>query len=110
MKEIKRNVTESKTLYEISEDELIEIKRKERAKGRQDVVEYIDFAFCNYIYKMNIGGVFSFIKSLIKFCRLKEYYCDITRLLDNCSRLKNIQSISKITSMIPEIYGIRKHW
>ena len=38
MKEIKRNVTESKTLYEISEDELIEIKRKERAKGRQDVV------------------------------------------------------------------------
>ena len=40
----------------------------------------------------------------------KEYYCDITRLLDNCSRLKNIQSISKITSMIPEIYGIRKHW
>ena len=71
MKEIKRNVTESKTLYEISEDELIEIKRKERAKGRQDVVEYIDFAFCNYIYKMNIGGVFSFINSLIKFCRLE---------------------------------------
>ena len=30
--------------------------------------------------------------------------------IDNCSRLKNIQSISKITSMIPEIYGIRKHW
>ena len=50
MKEIKRNVTESKTLYEISEDELIEIKRKERAKGRQDVVELSLI----HIFKINI--------------------------------------------------------
>ena len=71
MKEIKRNAIESKTLYEISEDELIEIKRKERAKGRQDVAEYIDFAFCNYIYEMNTGGLISFIKNLIKFCRFE---------------------------------------
>lgn len=39
----------------------------------------------------------------------KEYYCDITRLLDHCSGLKNVQSILKIISMIPEIYGTRKH-
>lgn len=71
MKEIKRNVTELKTLYEISEDELIKIKRKERAKGRQDVAEYIDFAFCNYIYEMNIRGMMGFIERLIKFCRLE---------------------------------------
>ena len=64
MKEIKRNVTELKTLYEISEDELIKIKRKERAKGRQDVAEYID-------YEMNIRGMMGFIERLIKFCRLE---------------------------------------
>lgn len=40
----------------------------------------------------------------------KEYYCDITRLLDHCSGLKNIQSILKIISMTPEIYGTRRHW
>ena len=91
MKEIKRNVTESKTLYEISEDELIEIKRKERAKGRQDVVEYIDIAFCNYIYKMNIGGVFSFIKSLIKFCRLEINNIDNHYKYNFLILLKNIE-------------------
>lgn len=71
MKAIKRSVTESKVFYEISEDELNKIKREERAKGRQDVAEYIDFAYCNYIYKINIGGAFDFIKDVIKFCRFE---------------------------------------
>ncbi len=71
MKTIKRNITESKVFYEISEDELNEIRREERAKGRQDVAEYIDFAYCNYIYKMNIGGAIGFIERVIKFCRFE---------------------------------------
>lgn len=40
----------------------------------------------------------------------KEYYCDITRLLDHCSGLKKYPKHFKIISMTPEIYGTRRHW
>ena len=68
MKEFIKGSVEHKVFYEISEDELNEIKINERGKGRCDVANYILYAYNNYIYKMNIGGICDFCKNVITFC------------------------------------------
>ena len=58
--------------YELSEEELDEMKAESRAAGRKDVAEYIFYALSNYVYELNIGGVNSFMHELIPFLKRKS--------------------------------------
>lgn len=67
MKEIKKEITREEIVYEVTKEELDSIKREERIKGRNDVMDYIGFSMHNYHYKMNLGGMQSFLCELIDF-------------------------------------------
>jgi len=56
LKKIEKNIVSSKVFYELSEEELDEMKAESRAAGRKDVAEYIFYALSNYVYELNIGG------------------------------------------------------
>ena len=62
MKKIEKNIVSSKVFYELSEEELDEMKAESRAAGRKDVAEYIFYALSNYVYELNIGGVNTVLK------------------------------------------------
>ena len=72
MKKIEKNIVSSKVFYELSEEELDEMKAESRAAGRKDVAEYIFYALSNYVYELNIGGVNSFMHELIQFLKRKS--------------------------------------
>ena len=72
MKKIEKNSVSSKVFYELSEEELDEMKAESRAAGRKDVAEYIFYALSNYVYELNIGGVNSFMHELIPFLKRKS--------------------------------------
>ena len=72
MKKIEKNIVSSKVFYELSEEELDEMKAESRAAGRKDVAEYIFYALSNYVYELNIGGVNSFMHELIPFLKRKS--------------------------------------
>lgn len=43
MKEFENEITTKQIVYEITKEELEEIKRTERNKGRYDIIEYLNF-------------------------------------------------------------------
>ena len=67
MKEVRKEILTEQIVYEITKEELEEIKRNERTNGRYDIVGYLSFAMKNYIYEINLGGMMSLIKEIIKF-------------------------------------------
>ena len=71
-------VTEKKTIIELTKDELEEIKQEQRKLGRDDIAGYIAFSLKNYKLKMNLGGVFEFVHSLIDFLNKDTEYISNT--------------------------------
>lgn len=69
MTEIKREVVKEQIIYEITKEELEQLKRDERTKGRQEVCDYIDFCLRNFRYEINVGGLCKFIPQLCDFIR-----------------------------------------
>ncbi len=68
MEKYKKEISVSKEFYELSEEELEEIKRKERVKGRAELADYIIYCYNNYIYKINsISVICDFLKEIIDF-------------------------------------------
>ena len=67
MKEIKREVTKEQTVYEITKEELEEIKRIERGRGRNDIIGYVGFCGENYKLQLNIAGCVKFCEEIIDF-------------------------------------------
>ena len=77
MKEIKKEITTEKVVYEITKEELEKIKRDERSKGRYDVIDYLGFSLGNYRYKINFAGMRSLIENIVDF------------ILDNTNNIEN---------------------
>lgn len=67
MKEIKRQIVTEETVYEVTEKELEDIKKKARNEGRLDVIGYFQTAIRNYRYEMNLSGVVNCCLDLIDF-------------------------------------------
>lgn len=61
VKEFTRTVEKEQTVYEITKEELDEIKRKARNNGRYDIIEYVIFAWNNYYLQLNVGGKHQFL-------------------------------------------------
>lgn len=79
MREIKRNITTTKEeiFYEISKQELEDIKSKERIKGREDIAGYINYCYSQLSYKtISISALFDVLKQIIEFARRKEDYIE----------------------------------
>jgi hypothetical protein len=81
MKEIKKEVvTEEVVAYELTKEELEEIKRKERNRGRtegiHDFGEYIWFCRENSAYVFNYGWTMRFVKDLLLFFNGEQDYIE----------------------------------
>ena len=72
MKKYEKQITVSKEFYEISKEELEKIKKAERVRGRAELADYILFCYSNYIFKINVGGVFEFLKEVLDFLTRKK--------------------------------------
>lgn len=69
MKEIEKDVTEKRIVYEISKEELKEIIDEAREKGRYEAIAYIEFSIRNYIYRMDLSGIMKFMEDIIYFVK-----------------------------------------
>lgn len=67
MKEFEKEVVTKKIVYEITKEELDEIKKTERYKGRQDVIEYLSFTIKKYALVFNLSGQLNWLKEAIDF-------------------------------------------
>lgn len=67
MKEIKRQVTTEEIVYEVTAEELENIKKRARYQGRRDVIEYLKMAMQNYRYAFNLYGLVEFVSDLTDF-------------------------------------------
>lgn len=65
-------VVKKEKIYTFTEDELQDLKCKERAYGSRKTREYIGFCWNNYIYKKNTGGVIGFINDVISFLQYEK--------------------------------------
>lgn len=72
MKKYEKQITVSEEFYEISKEELEKIKKAERVRGRAELADYILFCYSNYILKMNVGGLFEFLKEVLDFLGRKK--------------------------------------
>lgn len=72
MKKYEKQITVSEEFYEISKEELEKIKKAERVRGRVELADYILFCYSNYIFKINVGGVFEFLKEVLDFLARKK--------------------------------------
>lgn len=72
MKKYEKQITVSEEFYEISKEELEKIKKAERVRGRAELADYILFCYSNYIFKINVGGVFEFLKEVLDFLARKK--------------------------------------
>jgi hypothetical protein len=61
MREFTRTVEKEQTVYEITKEELEDIKREARNKGRYDVIEYVRFAWNNFYLELNLAGRQNFL-------------------------------------------------
>ena len=82
MKEVKKEIITEQVIYEITKEELEEIKREERDKGRYDVADYLAFSIKNYRYELNLKGVTNLISDIIDFI---TYKTDIVENVYECS-------------------------
>lgn len=67
MVEIEKEITQKQVIYEITKEELDEIKREERNKGRDDIAGYIAFSIKNFYLQMNFGGLTKLFSCLVDF-------------------------------------------
>ena len=67
MKEAKKSIPVGEIVYEITEEELEKIKRREREEGRIDIANYLIFSIKHYSYKLNLAGVTELIGDIIDF-------------------------------------------
>ena len=79
MKEFTRTIEKEQVVYEITQEELYEIKNKERIKGRYDIIEYVRFAFENYYLELNVRGKSRFVVDMFNCivneeCVIKNIY------------------------------------
>lgn len=72
MKEFEKESTIKKTVYEITKEELDEIKRVERNRGRQDIVSYLRFSIEHYTWKLNLKGQLNWLQECINFLHDKQ--------------------------------------
>ena len=92
MKEIRREVVKEQIVYEITKEELEELKREARNKGRQDVIDYFIFTFQNYRYELNLKGVLCLFENIV------DFLSDKTNIIENiygCSFRDYIKNIDK---------------
>lgn len=76
-------VTEERSIIELTKEELEEIKNEERLSGWNDVCQYINFCYDHYYYeKKSISAIFEFVKETIWFVRFERKYIKNTRRLD----------------------------
>ena len=69
MTEIKREVVKEQIIYEITKEELEQLKRDERNKGRDEMISYIGFCLSNFSYDLNLYGTSEFISQLCDFIK-----------------------------------------
>ena len=91
------NVTEKEIvikekIYELTEDELEDLKNEWFNKGRKCVLNYIGECWNNYIWIKNIKGCSNFISDLLRFCEGRgyipnHYNTSIQEFYDNGERL-----------------------
>lgn len=62
--EVKESIT---TIYEITKEELEQIKCEERRKGRNEIIDYLAFALKNYHYKLNLAGIKNLMEDITDF-------------------------------------------
>lgn len=67
MKEITRRVEKEETVYELTAEELENIKKRARYQGRRDVIGYLQTAMKNYRYTLNLYGIVEFVSDLTDF-------------------------------------------
>ena len=67
MKEFEKEVVTKKIVYEITKEELDEIKRVERNSGRYDVIEYLSFTINKYALVFNLSGQLNWLREAIDF-------------------------------------------
>lgn len=67
MKEFEKEIVTKKIVYEITKEELDEIKRAERNNGRYDVIEYLSFTINKYTLVFNLSGQLSWLNEAINF-------------------------------------------
>lgn len=67
MQIIEKEITKNQIVYELTQEELNNIKREERNKGRHDVIGYLIFVLKHYRYELNIAGMRYFIFDLVDF-------------------------------------------
>lgn len=67
MKEITRRVEKEETVYEVTAEELENIKKRARYQGRRDVIGYLQKVMKNYRYTFNLYGIAEFISDLTDF-------------------------------------------
>lgn len=65
-------VVKKEKIYTFTESELKDLRCKEREYGSTKTREYIIFCYRNYIWKMNVGGIVSFIGDLFDFLTYKK--------------------------------------
>jgi|GEM_PF-1931147 len=66
-KEIIKTETKTEKVYTFTEEELCQLKCKEREYGSRKTKEYIMFCIANYVLKINIAGTIDFMNKLIEF-------------------------------------------
>lgn len=67
MKEFEKEITTKQIVYEITKEELDEIKRVERNNGRYDVIEYLSFTINKYALAFNLYGQLNWLREAINF-------------------------------------------
>ena len=67
MKEIKKSIVSEVTIYELTKEELEEIKKNERLKGRDDIRQYVNFAWHNFYLELNYKGKVEFFIETCNF-------------------------------------------
>lgn len=66
-KEIIKTETKTEKVYTFTEEELCQLKCKEREYGSRKTKEYILFCFANYVLELNIAGTINFTNRMMKF-------------------------------------------
>lgn len=66
------DVVKKEKVYMLTEQELTELKGKERAYGSRKTKEYIGFCWNNFYLQKNVGGCIGFIKRLLRFLEDRE--------------------------------------
>jgi len=78
MEEVRQVISVEQTTYVLTKEELEKLKKDERIKGRNDILDYLQFSIKNYRYEMNIYGMKQLIVDIIDFITKTKNIVDNT--------------------------------